>query len=77
MQKKLLRMSQKSNHSTSDKMKTFVIEERYVGYRDVTIRAESEEEAKSKYELGHYDICEVNTCDDTYDHTFMSIVEYK
>ena len=77
MQKKLLRMSQESNHLTSDKMKTFVIEERYVGYRDVTIRAESEEEAKSKYELGHYDICEVNTCDDTYDHTFMSIVEYK
>ena len=58
-------------------MKTFVIEERYVGYCDVTIRAESEEEAKRKYELGHYDICEVNTCEDTYDHTLMSIVEEK
>ena len=43
----------------------------------VAIEAESEEEAKRKYELGHYDICEVNTCDDTYDHTFMSIVEEK
>ena len=43
------------------KMKTFVIEERYTGYCDVTIRAESEEEAKRKYELCHYDICEVNT----------------
>ena len=43
----------------------------------VSIEAESEDEAKRKYELGHYDICEVNTCDDTYDHTFMSIVEEK
>ena len=59
------------------KMKTFVIEEKFVGYADITIEAETEEEAKRKYELGHYDICEVNTCDDTYDHTFMSIVEEK
>ncbi len=61
----------------TSQMKTFIIEERYTGYCDITIRAESEEEAKRKYELGHYDICEVNTCDDTYDHTFMSIVEEK
>ena len=58
-------------------MKTFIIEERYTRYCDITIRAESEEEAKRKYELGDYDICEVNTSDDTYDHTFMSIVEEK
>ena len=58
-------------------MKTFVIEEKFVGYADITIEAETEEEAKRKYELGHYDICEVNTCDDTYDNTFMSIVEEK
>ena len=56
-------------------MKTFIIEEKFTGYCDITIRADSEEEAKRMYELGHYDICEVNTCDDTHDHTFMSIVE--
>ena len=43
----------------------------------VAIEAESEDEAKRKYELGDYDICEVNTCEDTYDHTLMSIVEEK
>ena len=35
------------------KMKTFVILEKYVGYADVTIEAESEEEAR---ELAHADI---------------------
>ena len=34
-------------------MKTFIIEERYTGYCDITIRAESEEEAR---ELAHADI---------------------
>ena len=34
-------------------MKTFIIEERYTGYCDITIRAESEEEAR---ELAHEDI---------------------
>ena len=34
-------------------MKTFVIEEKFVGYADVTIEAETEEEAR---ELAHEDI---------------------
>ena len=34
-------------------MKTFIIEERYTGYCDITIRAESEDEAR---ELAHADI---------------------
>ena len=58
-------------------MKQFIIEEKFTGYANITIEAETKEEAKRMYELGHYDICEVNTCDDTYDHTFMSIVEEK
>ena len=53
-------------------MKTFVIEERYTGYCDITIRAESEEEAKRKYELGQYDIDDM-----FYDYQFNSIREEK
>ena len=35
-------------------MKKFLIEEQFVGYNDVTVYAESEEEAIRKYELGQY-----------------------
>ena len=35
-------------------MKTFVIEEKFVGYADVTIEAETEEEAIALYNRGHY-----------------------
>ena len=35
-------------------MKTFVIEEKFVGYADITIEAETEEEAISLYNRGHY-----------------------
>ena len=58
-------------------MTTFIVEERYTGYCNITIEAKSKEEAKRKYELGYYDICKVNTCDDTHDRTLMSIVEKK
>ena len=33
--------------NTATKMKTFVIEEKFVGYADITIEAETEEEAVS------------------------------
>ena len=36
-------------------MKTFIIEEKYVGYADVTIQAETEEEAIDLYNEGSYD----------------------
>ena len=39
--------------NTEPKMKTFVILEKYVGYADVTIEAETEDEAR---ELAHKDI---------------------
>ena len=35
-------------------MKTFVIEEKFVGYADITIEAETEEEAIALYNRGHY-----------------------
>ena len=36
-------------------MKTFIIEEKYVGYADVTIQAETEEEAIDLYNEVSYD----------------------
>ena len=39
--------------NTATKMKTFVIEEKFVGYADITIEAETEDEAR---ELAHKDI---------------------
>ena len=36
-------------------MKTFIIEEKFVGYADITIEAETEEEAIALYNRGHYD----------------------
>ena len=35
-------------------MKTFVIEEKFVGYADITIEAETEEEAIAFYNRGYY-----------------------
>ena len=35
-------------------MKRFIIQEKFVGYADVTIEAETEEEALSLYNRGHY-----------------------
>ena len=35
-------------------MKTFIIEEKFVGYADITIEAETEEEAIKLYNRGHY-----------------------
>ena len=35
-------------------MKTFVIEEKFVGYADITIEAETEEEAMNLYRSGNY-----------------------
>ena len=37
--------------NTEPKMKTFVIEEKFVGYADITIEAETEEEALALYNL--------------------------
>ena len=35
-------------------MKTFVIQEKFTGYADITIQAETEEEAISLYNRGYY-----------------------
>ena len=56
-------------------MKTFVIEEKFVGYADITIEAETEEEAISLYNRGHYLDSNYDIDDMTYDHEFFEIRE--
>ena len=56
-------------------MKTFVIEEMFVGYADITIEAETEEEAISLYNRGHYLDSNYDIDDMTYDHEFFEIRE--
>ena len=54
-------------------MKTFVIEEKFVGYADITIEAETEEEAIALYNRGHYKDSNYIIDDMTYDHEFFEI----
>ena len=56
-------------------MKTFVIEEKFVGYADITIEAETEEEAISLYNRGQYLDSNYVIDDMTYDHEFFEIRE--
>ena len=56
-------------------MKTFVIEEKFVGYADITIEAETEEEAIALYNRGHYPDSAVDQDDMFYDFEFDSIKE--
>ena len=56
-------------------MKTFIIEEKFVGYADITIEAETEEEAISLYNRGHYLDSNYVIDDMTYDHEFFEIRE--
>ena len=56
-------------------MKTFVIEEKFVGYADITIEAETEEEALSLYNRGHYPDSDYVMDDMFYDFEFVKIKE--
>ena len=57
------------------KMKTFVIEEKFVDYADITIEAETEEEAIALYNRGHYADSDYDRDDMFYDFEFNSIRE--
>ena len=61
--------------NTATKMKTFVIEEKFVGYADITIEAETEEEAIALYNRGYYKDSDYIIDDMTYDHEFFEIRE--
>ena len=56
-------------------MKTFIIEEKFTGYANIRIEAETEDEALSLYNRGHYADSEYDMDDMTYDHEFNSIAE--
>ena len=58
-------------------MKTFVIEEKFVGYADITIEAETEEEAIALYNRGDYPDSQYDIDDMFYDFQFNSIREEK
>ena len=58
-------------------MKTFVIQEKFTGYADITIEAETEEEAMNLYRSGNYKDSNYNIDDMTYDHEFYEIREEK
>ena len=57
------------------KMKTFIIQEKFVGYADITIEAETEDEAISLYNRGCYKDSNYDVDDMTYDHEFSDIRE--
>ena len=58
-------------------MKTFIIQEKFVGYADVHIDAETEEEAIALYNRGHYPDSNYQRDDMFYDFQLDSITEEK
>ena len=57
------------------KMKTFRIEEKFVGYAEITIEAETEDEAIALYNRGHYPDSQYDMDDMFYDYQFCDIRE--
>ena len=56
-------------------MKTFIIEEKFTGYANITIEAETEQEAIDLYKEGSYDDDATEYDDMFYDYEFCSINE--
>ena len=56
-------------------MKTFIIQERFTGYADIHIEADTEEEALSLYNRGHYKDTQYFMDDMFYNYQFDSISE--
>ena len=56
-------------------MKRFIIQEKYVGYADVTIEAETEQVAIDLYNEGSYDDDATEYDDVFYDFEFVEIKE--
>ena len=55
--------------------KTYIIEEKFTGYANIRIEAETEEEAIALYNRGHYPDSEYDMDDIFYDHEFQQISE--
>jgi len=58
-------------------MKKFIITEKFVGYADIEIDAETEEEAIALYNRGHYPDSNYQKDDMYYDFQLDSITEAK
>ena len=58
-------------------MKHFIIEEKFTGYANIRIEAETEEQALSLYNRGQYLDSEYDMDDMFYDHEINSIAEEK
>ena len=56
-------------------MKTYIIEEKFTGYANIRIEAETEEQALSLYNRGHYKDSEYDMDDMFYDFEFQQISE--
>ena len=56
-------------------MKKFIITEKFVGYADIEVEAETEEEAISLYNRGHYPDSQYDMDDMFYDFEFVKINE--
>ena len=54
-------------------MKQFIIEEKFTGYANITIEAETKEEALALYNRGHYSDYDYDMDDLFYDHEFVGI----
>ena len=54
-------------------MKHFIIEEKFTGYANIYIEAETKEEAMALYNRGHYDYSTYDMDDMFYDHEFVGI----
>ena len=55
--------------------KQFIIEEKFTGYANITIEAETEEEAIALYNRGHYPDSQYDMDDMFYDFEFCNIRE--
>ena len=53
--------------------KTYIIEEKFTGYANIKIYAETEEEALSLYNRGYYADSDYDMDDMFYDHEFVGI----
>ena len=56
-------------------MKTFVIQEKFTGYADITIEAETEDEAIALYNRGHYKDSNYDVSDFTDGHELINVRE--
>ena len=56
-------------------MKKFIITEKFVGYADIEIEADTEQEAIALYNRGHYPDSQYDMDDMFYDFEFVKIKE--